>query len=129
MPLLEIHEIAEGVSYLHKPDHRDGTRGKSQWVISKSSERDCFSTTRPPDWTVGQPVWGLHAVNGRAALLGVGKDGEEDLFVAKFVDPSSNHQWHGYPVSHKDRNDKPPAATVLRWQGDDLIRIQTASKI
>src|SRR5262245_1413311 len=122
-PLPTRHDVGDGVTYLHHPDHRNGNHHKSQWSITQPEELQSFVRSGDEGWLGDLIGWGLHVVNGRAAYLGVGRDRTVQLFIAKFVDPGGAHEWHGYPTDHRSGGTDVPAANVADlWMSDGLLR-------
>jgi hypothetical protein len=113
---LPLHLIAPGFTYVNHPDHRNGTAGKSQWLISEEEERGVFDTSRSNNWLPPSPGWGLHSPNAQAMYLGISADGRRNLLVAKFVASNTPIVWHGYPADHqRKRQDVPTREILLDW--------------
>ena len=127
---VSTYTIAPGVTYCVHPHHRNGTPHKSQWSIPESQERNVFIHARDQNWLLQTVGWGLHVVNGRVEYLGTTHNGTRCLFVAKFVDASENHTWHGYPADHQRRPSDIPSVCILqRWMTSNLLRRAVIRKI
>jgi len=133
--LVEVeYKICDGVYYIHKMDHRDGTHDKSQWIIDLESERNCFRLTYDSHWCIPPHLgWGLHFDKGQVAYLGrtnARVQERRDIFIAKFVDGDRNSKWHGYPADHvKNRQDIPPESVLRNWADSQFIRRALVRKI
>ena len=73
------------MTYLPNPQHRNKTKGKSQWLISLTEEAKCFHIAYANQWIGDDTGWGLHYPNGIPDYLGVAQDHETKVFIAKFV--------------------------------------------
>lgn len=107
-------------TYQVNPLHRSGALGKSQWRILVSEEISCFDRARAAGWLDVDVGWGLHVLNGTPAYVGVARDHETRVFVAKFT--GSLRVWHGYPADHRQSCGDIPTEHVLgRWMRDGLL--------
>ena len=110
------HTIQSGVTYVHKMDHRDGSKQKSQWTISEDDERSAFSRTYSEEWYDGSTGWGLHFDGNTIGNLGFGVDRIRPLFMAKFVDGNARSEWHGYPADYLEhQQDVPDTGYLMAW--------------
>ena len=113
--------------YGFKPDHRDNTTLKSQWVILCADEVNCFNLATSQDWSSDASTrWGLHfnpsvANLGQSALaFGIPP---RALFIAKFIDGNANDLWHGYPADpYRNQHDLPPTSVLKIWQSESHLR-------
>ena len=127
MAAIRTHRIADGVMYAHHPPHRDGTIDKSQWRITEQDERSSFQDCRTKHWFSENTGWGLHFANGSVSYLGMGRDHQTSVFVAKFVSQLNRKLWHGYPADHqRSTTDIPSEAVRRQWLEFKLL---TAAKI
>lgn len=130
MANVQSYNIAPGVVYEAHPDHRNGTRHKSQWLIPEPDEVKSFRLSHASDWLVNQVGWGLHLANNRPAVLGTSSDRMRQLFVARFIDGSANDIWHGYPADHVRRNtDIPNQGLLKEWMDSGYLKPAKVSKI
>jgi len=124
------HRLAPDIIYQVHPDHRNGTRGKSQWTISEQAELDMFDNVLGHGRLHSDVGWGLYIDNGRVDYLGVAQDHYRKVFVAKFVDGSQNNCWHGYPADHQRNVSDIPAPYILQeWLDANLLRCAVIRKI
>ena len=110
--------------------HRDGARGKSQWRISRDDETGCFDRARANRWLVEveRVGWGLHLPAGKPDYLGVARDHETKVFVAKFTEDQD--VWHGYPADHRRNHRDIPVDDVLAgWMREGLLKPAKIRKI
>jgi hypothetical protein len=129
-----VHEfrIAVGVTYLIHQAHRDGTKDKSQWTIEVPKELTVFAAALRAHWTDAAAGWGwgLHIVRGRVAYLGVGRDHELRVFVAKFLDGTHTSTWHGFPADHRrGPSDRPPERVMKTWLETKVLAPAKVRKI
>jgi hypothetical protein len=119
--------------YIHKMDHRDQSEQKSQWIISKDSEKECFEKAIHAEWNLpAYRCWGLHFENGEVGYLGKAakvRSEPRQLFIAKFVDSDQNNKWHGYPVDSCKNQDTPPETVLNDWLQKRYLRQHTIRKI
>ena len=100
--------------------HRNGALGKSQWRILVSEEISCFDRARAAGWLDSDVGWGLHLPNRTPAYVGVARDHETRVFVARFT--GNLRVWHGYPADHRQSYGDIPTERVLgRWMRDGLL--------
>ncbi|MGF1629500.1 MAG: hypothetical protein ACFCUT_08525 [Kiloniellaceae bacterium] len=116
------------VGYSHKPDHRDWTRGKSQWQIDLSAECSIFTDAMTHRWRSGKFAWGLFRQTEKVRYLGVDRDHETAVFIARF-DEHSPDQWHGYPVNHKQCQQRPPEGVLFDWMTKKFLSAPKVRKI
>ncbi len=120
-------------TYIHKLDHRDQSGKKSQWLISKDSEKECFEKSMYLKWNIPEYVcWGLHFKDGKADYLGITAKSEPELrhlFIAKFVDGDKNNTWHGYPADSCKGQDIPPVDIQNYWLRERYLRPNVITKI
>jgi hypothetical protein len=107
--------------YTIKPDHRDATRGKSQWKVTEAQEAGIFSAAYLAKWVVdGSTAWGLHRPQQAIQFLGVDKSHTSHVFIAKFVRNAAD--WHGYPASHTLlAEDVPDSSVLAAWQSANIL--------
>ncbi|MBS1963098.1 MAG: hypothetical protein JST04_12860 [Bdellovibrionales bacterium] len=114
--------IQPGFDYLPHSHHRNGMAGKSQWSIAINEEVECFRDAVHGQWFFQGDGWGLHRILGQAAHLGVAKDRRTKLFLAKFVNKTSQTVWHGYPADHQNNQQDIPAVEVQRiWLESQIL--------
>lgn len=124
------YEIIPNVKYIHKNDHRDRTRNKSQWSISMNDERDCFKIMYLSNWYSDNKGWGLHIVDHIIRYLGYSTNNSRSLFIAKFVDGSGDNIWHGYPGDHIANHQDIPTSNILTdWISAGYISFSKVRKI
>lgn len=119
----KLHFSGLDVYYIHHPHHRNDNVHKSQWIISQAKERKCFEhilqLIYQYGWGKDSCCWGLYIVEGRAKYLGRSAKNspapERQLFIAKFVDSSSNDRWHGYPSDHVLNAEDIPTPELLQY--------------
>jgi hypothetical protein len=116
--------IRPGLTYIHKTDHRDGSRQKSQWIISQLDERGSFILMYDSNWKHDHIGWGLHIQDRCANYLGTDNTGTYHLIVAKFVDGDRIEKWHGYPADHTYNPQDIPSRDIL-WQWKNMGYIGT----
>jgi hypothetical protein len=127
--------VLSNVKYIHKMDHRNQSDEKSQWIISKTQERDCFVNAMTSGWNL--PIhhcWGLHFEDGKVSYVGITARNEPEthnLFIAKFVDSNQNDRWHGYPAdpSGEKQQDIPPEPILKLWLQEEYLRGATIRKL
>lgn len=116
--------------YVSKPDHRDGTRSKSQWRISLNDEYASFALGTSSTWIAGQFAWGLHLVNNIADYLGssaVDPGPDVALCVAFF---QLAVPCHGYPSDPKrSTREVPPNEVRNDWLAKKYLRPAAIRKI
>jgi hypothetical protein len=114
--------------YQPNPVHRNGTPGKSQWIVPLSAELSAFGRAGSSGWLLETAGWGLHLEANRADYLGTSRDAERQIFFAKFV--MSAASWHGYPADHVTNRADIPAPPILRsWLDQEFLRAATIRKI
>lgn len=116
------------MTYKVNPAHRDGTSGKSQWRVSHEDEIRCFDGARTSHWLVGTVGWGLHLAAGNPDYLGVARDHETKVFVAKFT--GERDVWHGYPADHRrNHRDIPNERILADWMREGVLKPAKVRKI
>jgi hypothetical protein len=118
-------------TYASKPDHRDGTRIKSQWTIEIIDEYACFQLGVDRSWKRDDVcAWGLHLVDGRAAYLGqtaLDPGPQADSWVAFF---RLSDTCHGYPSDPKRSiKEVPPEAVRGDWLAMQYVRPAAVRKL
>jgi hypothetical protein len=109
--------------YLHHPDHRNATHGKSQWTITKQEELASFHVAHSSGWITGVSGWGLYTPAGVPEWLGTAQDHVRRVFLAKFVSSSTPVTWHGYPADHQVNAQDIPNERILNdWLTKGLFR-------
>jgi hypothetical protein len=127
-------EIESGKFYIHKLDHRNGSRIKSQWKINEDAEWQCFATAsaQPISNQITCYYW-FHFEKGKIEYLGESKSEDlpvRDLFIAKFISDPHSHDWHGYPADYQKNNqDRPPAIILDYWLKNNYLTAPKISKI
>lgn len=116
------------VSYVHKMDHRDKTRGKAQWGIPMPEERDVFRAAMENQWIERKFAWSLYRRSGLVMKLGVDRDHSTELFIAKF-DEHQVAAWHGYPCNHKEPQQRPPVGVLADWLAQGILPAAKIRKI
>ncbi len=132
--MVQEEHIVQGVRYIHKSDHRDGTNEKSQWIIGRENERLCFEQSQLfIDEKEGKTRWGLHFEDKQIANLGKSKSESPPvrlLFIGKFVNDKQNDYWHGYPADFEENNqDIPPEEVTGYWREQHYLSKAKISKI
>lgn len=126
------HEIpAHNCRYLFHKQHRSrGNVHKSKWSIALRKELECFTKSLNSGWTVTPLGWGVHYIR-KTQLLPLGCNRHnESLYIAKFVDGSSNQTWHGYPADFvRNSQDRPSTNVLTSWRDLGLIKKHHISKI
>lgn len=117
----------QSTNYKHKSDHRDRTRGKSQWGVSEAAERTSFTDAMTNAWVSGDWAWGVHAPSGKVEMLGVDRDHQTELFLSRFDQGAG--EWHGYPVNYKEPQQKPPGTILLAWVNKSILGKSQMRKI
>ena len=116
------------MTYLSNPQHRDRTKGKSQWTITLKDEIACFNVACAKHWTDKGNGWGLHYSGEVLAYLGVAQDHQTRVFIAKFVE--NEGIWHGYPADHQTNRQDVPAEPILAiWMKTEVLRPAKIRKI
>ena len=114
--------------YSPNPQHRNGTWGKSQWLISLADEFGCFNTAHANDWIENDTGWGLYLSNEVPNYLGLAQDHITKVFIAKFV--GDQGIWHGYPADHQQNHqDIPTEQVLMRWMEANLFSPAKVRKI
>ena len=127
---LETYQLGNGITYCINPVHRNKTPGKSLWTISMPLERDVFLNASNQCWLVEYSGWGLYFEKGKVSYLGVGRDHQKQVFVAKFVDSGRQQSWHGYPADHqRDAKDVPTESVLRSWLEGRYLNRPTIRKL
>lgn len=130
MPGTGDADVVSGYRYMSKPDHRDGTRTKSQWDILVADEYAAFSLGVESGWMDGSSAWGLHLSDGVAAYLGrsAAQYGFQfPLFVAFF---QLANICHGYPSDPTRSNrEVPPNSVRGDWLAKKYLRPAVIRKL
>jgi hypothetical protein len=113
--------------YHANAQHWNGATNKSQWRIRKPEEFDIFATAIAGQWGLGNDYWGLYRPSGLASYLGVDRDHETPVFLARFVGHSPTAVWHGYPVNH--REDTPKTNVLNLWLEQSILPPAKIAKI
>ena len=113
--------IADGVSYLCHPHHRNNHPHKSQWTISVHDEIRSFRKARSNDWFCGEAGWGIHPDAPDVIEVGAACDRSTRLMLAKYVCKNDQGEWHGYPANHQLDQDRPPDTIVRIWFTGKII--------
>lgn len=117
------------MSYVVNQHHRNGNRAKSQWRITIPEENVSFDNARTSGWLATDTGWGLHLVNGNAAVLGVAQDHTTSVHLAKFVG-SVGGPWHGYPADYRNNSQDIPTPHVLgNWLSKGIFSAAKIRKI
>lgn len=95
------------MSYLPNEQHRNGNPEKSQWTISLDDELASFFQAEERGWQESNKAWGLHLVEGRIIYLGVTKNRQTPVFIAKYT-CSRDAVWHGYPADYRNNSQDIP---------------------
>lgn len=119
----------DGSDYQVHPKHRNWTPEASQWTITEAEEKVSFQCAVAWSCMDGCKGWGLHLVNGKCTFLGLDKDHQTQVFIAKFVCADSTHPWHGYPVHHSRSSDRPCRKTLEIWLEYGLLRPAAIRKV
>jgi hypothetical protein len=118
----------DAMKYVPNLRHRDGTPGKSQWIISELQELASFEGAITNGWCMTHVGWGLHSPNGTPEYLGVAIDRCTRLFLAKFV--GGDLIWHGYPADpQRNYQDIPHPILLREWLNDGLLTPARIRKI
>lgn len=115
-PDFDIIGYYKAVSY-----HRNGTSGKSQWVISVDEEIELFAKAKRDKQIFDDKGYAIWIISDKACVLGV-TDLNSETRLARFVDGSRSDHWHGYPANYlKKKNDIPPMSLLKEWKDKGLI--------
>lgn len=127
---VERHELTingEDITYLIISYHRDNSPKKSQWVITKVEEINCFTKSVKKDWTDDNLYFGLKNDGDSLEQLGLNHF-KEELYLAKFI--SSSTDWHGYPADYvRNTQDIPPQIILDKWLKEEIIAKHEMTKI
>lgn len=126
MTLVVAVSLGDGVSYAFHPHHRndsyrDDPHRKSQWRpdFPQNTELECFFLCFVNEWWVTgiqgkREGWGVYLPPGPFRYVGSSADARRDLLLAKFVDGTGSHSWHGYPADYQARPQDVPDPDVLK---------------
>jgi len=116
------------LNYKFNKKHRDSSKHKSQWKISKQEEIEIFLNSIRNNWFKGEfsdkkciltspdgIAWGIGLISDKCSVIGVSSDGTTELKACKFVESSPNY-WHGYPANFKNRQDVPLDEILDSWR-------------
>jgi hypothetical protein len=109
----------------HRNPRYPHRRVASQWSVSCIEECVSFATSAKQHWVFdltsrdgiveSRHGWGLHLTPQGPAYLGVSRSGDS-VFIAKFVDGTATHRWHGYPADYLSNvNDAPAPEVLAKW--------------
>ena len=130
MPGTGNSSVVSGYRYISKPDHRDGTRSKSQWEIPIADEYAAFALGIGSGWVSGSSAWSLHLREGEAAYLGRSAaqyGSQSSLFVAFF---QMADICHGYPSDPaRSSREVPPNNVRGDWLAKKYLRPAVIRKI
>ena len=90
----------------------------------------CFSRARANRWLVEveKVGWGLHLPAGKPDYVGVARDHDTRIFVAKFT--ADQDVWHGYPADHRQNYRDIPTERILDgWMHNGLLTRAKIRKI
>lgn len=115
-PDYEINGYYKSVSY-----HRNGTAGKSQWIITVDNEIDLFAKAKRDEQIFDNNGYAIWVIDEKTGVLGYTENNSETR-LARFVDGSRSDHWHGYPANYlKKKNDIPPMTLLKKWKEKGLI--------
>ncbi|ENJ5959321.1 hypothetical protein AB1Z15_000510 [Vibrio parahaemolyticus] len=106
--------------YKVNPKHRKNKPKDdcTQWEVDEWTEIKLFTEGMANDWVCNDGhIW---SIEHSTVVLGDSGNARSKPYYAKFV-VDNNHEWHGYPVSSKRPNDRPPTKVLDSWQKDNLI--------
>ncbi|MCG3771480.1 MAG: hypothetical protein JW384_02666 [Nitrosomonadaceae bacterium] len=104
-----------GFTYQIHPDHRNGTPGKSQWIIPATDEVKSFEQAVALGCIDFKSGWGLHCPNGIPESLGRTTT-QHEVKIAKFVENLMPVFWHGYPADYRRKpQDRCPVSVLQTW--------------
>ncbi len=118
-----------GYCYTSVSYHRDGSSGKSQWIITIEEECNCFINAVTHHWIIKNSIgWGVK-MDSTITLEIVGRNiNGESLKFAKFIGDRNN--WHGYPADYRRKTEDIPLISILlKWQKLGFIKKHHISKI
>lgn len=128
MQPVSTQDISPNIKYSFVSYHRDGTKKKSQWTITKAEELICFQTAHDRAWLLPAKGWGLHFVDSEPDYLGVAQDHITRVLIAKFQENQGN--WHGYPADYQRNNQDIPDISIQRkWIENGILPLQKIRKI
>ena len=91
----ELEGIVDEYRYMAVSYHRNGTSGKSQWMISVDEEIGLFADAIKEDNIISNNGWMLLIRDGQRRKVGVTAN-HEDSYIGRFR-RSTEVEWHGYP--------------------------------
>ena len=116
-------------SYKVNPKHRASKPSSvaSVWTVSDWIEIQLFGEASLNEWRSQDKkyLWAIYYDKG--ALIKIGADPENDLFLAKFR-CDANLEWHGYPVLPRNE-DIPPEQVLESWRLAEKIDKTDKSRI
>lgn len=112
-------QATNGCHYFFKPDHRDGTKVKSQWGLTYEAELALFEAAHEP----GRPkIWYLSRVDNKPQVIGTSAEALGNLrplHIALFLCASPVH---GYPADpQRNISDIPRAKIISQWRANGLL--------
>jgi len=114
-------------SYNANPAHRNMTPDRSQWTVPLPREENTFRFSIESNWRHESYSWGLYIENGNAHYLGLDRDHQTQVFLARFEARTVPEVWHGYPVGHRDRS--PPETILKKWIDGNVLPKAKIAKI
>jgi hypothetical protein len=136
MPLFQSTRNSDGTYgptkrgdyYISKPDHRRTARykeGKTRWCIKEGEEFSVFSVANENYFFCNEAQALFSIIDDCQEVLG--QNGQR---VAKFPDiQNANDPWHGYPVTTKEKQNRPSSELLDKLQDEDLISLPSRLKI
>ena len=122
--LFDEDENNNQVKYSPNPEHRNDNPMKSQWTILEEEELECFRVAYKSGWKRENNAWGLHFTcnNTQFGYLGLGRDRNIKLFIAKFKNDVPHETWHGYPADYQQNSHDVPETEILRsWVKNNIL--------
>jgi len=122
--------VVDDCRYIIVSHHRmNGNPKKSIWTLTHDGEIKCFIFSYCSNWIDDKVGWGLSINGTNLQIVGHNFD-NEDLKIAKFVNPNNNKLWHGYPADYlRKAHDRPATNTLKDWVSKGLITKAKMSKI
>src|SRR6266852_5470035 len=121
------YRVAVGVDYECRLEHRGGGWAlKSKWDVTRLDECRVFVAAAVAGWLLdcvaadgsveNRRGWGVRLGANGPEYLGSSRNDGYPVFVAKFVDGTSSHTWHGYPADNEGNvNDIPDPEILALW--------------
>lgn len=88
---------------------------------------NCFINCVQGAWGEGHYFWGIYSPAGKADYLGMDRDHQTRVFIARFEAKASTKTWHGYPVNHIEG--RPPDSVLRIWLDQNTLPAAKISKI